>query len=187
MVKRIFLCPLSFSAIVFIGGMLSAGTACAHDPRFACSPRPASNPVRIADVSKSWAFYGRLDSQQRDYYTFAVASPVRVPIDLLVDGRDAANPGRPSLTLSDSSGRLLTVVDLRNAARFYEPFSRVSYLSSGARLVAIAPGRFSAVVSMSGAASPQRYVFAIGSDERFGIWEIPYVAGAIYRIHSRKF
>jgi len=169
----------------FLAGVFSAGTACAHDPRFACSPRPASSPVAIGDVVKSWAFYGRLASPQRDYYDFSTAVPLRIPVDLLVDKRDAANPARPSLIVEGANQREIMRLDLSNPGTFDEPFSRVSYLSKSGELD-LAPGRYTAVVSMSGR-SPQRYTFAIGRDERFGILEIPYVLGAVYRIHNRDF
>ena len=43
------------------------------------------------------------------------------------------------------------------------------------------------VVSMQGGSTPQRYVFAVGEEERFSLLEMPYLLGAAYRIHERKF
>lgn len=43
------------------------------------------------------------------------------------------------------------------------------------------------VIAMRGGSKPQRYAFAIGREERFTLLELPYIAGALYRIHARKF
>lgn len=185
--KRVLLFVLLCSAAAILAGVLSAGRACAHDPRFACSPRPASSPIAIPDASKSWAYYGDLRPGQRDYYEFASTGAMRVPLGLLVDQRDASNPARPELTLYDAAGRSVAHLDLGNAVKFYEPFSRVTYLSTPDRTLALPPGRFQIVVTMSGPDRPQRYAMAVGAAERFSIWEIPYVAAAAYRIHNRQF
>jgi len=185
-VKRVAVVCGIGAIVAFVAGVLSAGTACAHDPRFTCSPRAESNPVVVVDVGKSWAFYGRLGSSQRDYYALSPTAPVSVPITLLIDERDAANPARPSLVVEDGRNRVVTRLDVRDGKRFDEPFSRVAYLSSVDRELPLAPGRYTVAVSMSGTEA-QRYVLAIGRDERFSALEIPYVLGAIYRIHNRDF
>lgn len=186
-VRRLAVAIAAFVALVFLGGAFDSGIACAHDPRFACSPRTAADPVVIGDAGKSWAFYGRLDAAQRDHYSFVLSGAQQVPVGILIDTRDASNPARPELTLYDSSHRTIARIGLRPSVRFDEPFSRVSYLSSPPHTLSLQPGTYTAVVGMHGGAAPQRYVFAIGARERFGILEIPFVLGAIYRIHNRIF
>jgi hypothetical protein len=174
-------------ALVITAGALSAGTACAHDPRFACSPRDAAHPIVAPDAAKSWAFYGRLEEGQEDYYSIQARTKTRVPISILLDVRDAGNPARPVASVYDGAGTILDRIDLSNPASFYEPFSRVQYLTSPEREITLAQGRSTVVIEMRGGSEPQRYVFALGRDERFGLLELPYVAGALYRIHMRKF
>lgn len=177
----------ALAALLFLTGLLSAGTVCAHDPRFACSPRPRENPVQIGDVSKSWAFYGSLARGQRDFYVFTAKHPTIVPMSILVDARDAANPARPVLIVYDRRNRAVAQSDFARAVAFYEPFSRVRYVSSEEQLISFAPGTYTAIVSMQGGKQPQRYAFAVGRDERFSVFEIPYVLGAVYRINGRRF
>lgn len=177
---------LAVTAVVS-ASILSASRACAHDPRFACSPRSASKPVTIPDPTKSWAFYGRLAAGQQDHYVFTTVEPLRVPISLLVDLRDASDPTRPGATLYDDSGTALATVDLSRATRFYEPFSRVNYLTSSDRSILLMPGRYTIIVTVHDGRSPQRYALAVGEREGFSVLEIPFLAGAIYRIHNRRF
>ncbi len=173
--------------VLFAAGVLSAGTACAHDPRFACSPRGADRPIRIADPTKSWAFYGDLGPRELDRYVFEVKRAAAIPANLLVDVRDAANPARPVAVVANARGTTVATLDLRAPVRFYEPFSHVHYLSSPVERLALQPGRYTIDVTMHGGTAPQRYTLAVGADERFGLTEIPFVLGAIYRIHNRKF
>lgn len=174
-------------ALLFLLTLLSAGTACAHDPRFACSPRSPDNPVYIRDISKSWAFYGSLAPGQRDFYVFATKRPTLVPMSILVDARDAANPARPVLIVYDHRRRFVAQSNFARAVAFYEPFSRVRYVSSREQHISFGPGTYTAVVSMKGGKRAQRYAFAIGRDERFSVLEIPRVLWAIYRINHRHF
>ncbi len=187
MARRIVIVVIVCFAVFFVGGVLSAGRACAHDPRFACSPRPPSHPVVVADPTKSWAFYGDLASGQEDDYTFATARAIRVPFNILLDRRDTANPARPRVVVSDQRGRPIATADLRHPVTFFEPFSRVTYLSSPVQTLDLSPGTYRAIVTMSDGSQPQRYAFAIGANERFSPFEIPYVFGALYRIHERRF
>lgn len=172
---------------LFCAGVLSAARACAHDPRFACSPRDASNPVVITDPQKSWAFYGHLEGGRQDFYEIETPKTVDVSVQLLVDRRDADNPARPVARVADASGRLIATIDLVRMHQFYEPFSRVTYLESPDRIVRLPAGTSTVVVGMRAGAAPQRYTLAIGSDERFSILEIPYLLGAVARIHARRF
>ena len=185
--KRIVVVLLVLLVVVVAAGALSAGRACAHDPRFACSPRGASDPIAISDPDKSWAFYGRLAANQEDRYAITTRNAVRVPVSILVDERDAANPGRPEVSVLDARGKVTSTIGMARTNSFYEPFSRVRYLSSPERMVAFEPGTTAVVVRMRGADAPQRYVLAVGSEERFSVLEIPYLLGAIYRIHERRF
>ena len=187
MLKRIILVLFAFLAVVVAAGALSAGRACAHDPRFACSPRSASDPIAISDPEKSWAFYGRLAASQEDHYAITTRNAVRVPVSILVDERDAANPGRPEVSVLDARGNVTSTIGMARTVSFYEPFSRVRYSSSPERMVAFEPGSSAIIVRMHGADAPQRYVLAIGSEERFSVLEIPYLLGAVYRIHERRF
>lgn len=187
MIKRVILAALACLAVLVAAGALSAGTACAHDPRFACSPRAASNPVVIRDAAKSWAFYGRLANGEEDHYSILAPAAIHVPVSISLDERDASNPGRPVVSVYDASGERSATVDLSASVPFFEPFSRVHYMTSPAREIALPAGRSTIVVSMRGGAQAQRYTFAIGRDERFGVLEIPYVLGAIYRINARKY
>jgi len=174
-------------AVLVLAGALGAQRACAHDPRFACSPRPASSPIPITDVAKSWAFYGHLRPGERDVYTIDVAAQVRVPWNLLVDARDAANPARPFATLTTAAGTPVARMDFRRSEPFYEPFSREHYLSTPDVTLTLQPGRYRIEVGMRAGDRPQRYTMAIGTEERFGLTEIPYVLGTIHRIRSRNY
>lgn len=187
MARRIVIGTLFVVALIVVVGALSAGTACAHDPRFACSPRDATHPIVVSDPAKSWAFYGRLAEGQEDHYFIRAARKTRVPISILLDMRDAANPARPAVSVYDGAGTIVEHIDLSSSASFYEPFSRVRYLSSGEREITLAQGSSTVVIAMRGGSEPQRYAFAMGRDERFGVVELPYVVGAVYRIHTRKF
>jgi len=171
----------------FLIGALSAQRACAHDPRFACSPRSAGDSIRIADPEKSWAFYGRLAISQSDTYAFEVNHPIVVPISLLVERADAANPARPLLHVVSVDGKSLALIDFRKTVTFYEPFSGIHYLSTPQRELSLRSGAYIATVTMRGGSAPQRYVLAFGEAERFGIGEIPYVLGAIYRVKTRGY
>lgn len=186
-ILRVVLAVVAVLVVGFVAGVLSAGTACAHDPRFACSPRGSDRPIVVHDPTKSWAFYGHLAAGQLDRYEFMVKRAAQIPVSELIDVRDASNPARPVAVVRDAKGRTIARIDLRHPMRLFEPFSRVHYLSSAARTIAFEPGAYTIDVTMQGGSQPQRYTLAIGADERFGITEIPFVLGAIYRIHSRKF
>jgi len=172
-------------------GMFDAQRACAHDPRFACSPRDAAHPVRIGDPQKSWAFYGRLAPMQRDTYAFDARRPLRVPWNLLIERRDAGKAGRPTAQIFSANGTKVAERTISaGAAPFYEPFSGIHYLSSADTPIALPPGAYRIVVSMSGEPpgdGAQRYVLAIGEDERFTLGEIPYVLGAVLRVRTRGY
>lgn len=187
LLKRALIVAVSSIAVVVAAGALSAGRACAHDPRFVCSPRTRDDAVAVRDPAKSWAFYGRLNAAQSDHFTVSAARAIRVPVSLLVDERDAANPARPSLSVNDVRGSRVASIDMHRSESFYEPFSRVRYLSSPERFVQLNTGTYDFVVTMRGGPSAQRYTFALGSEERFGITELPFVLGAVVRIHNRDY
>lgn len=186
MIRRAGLTLLAALTIWLAIGFSAAQRACAHDPRFVCSPRTGSNSVVIPDVGKSWAYYGGLMAGQSDRFVFDVNGLTVVPWSLLVDARDANDPARPAATLYDADGRAIARLALLRGNAFYEPFSRESYRQSGTDDLHLSPGAYSIVVTMS-AGSRQRYVMAIGDAERFSPFEIPYVAGAIVRIRSRRY
>ncbi|MGC1381120.1 MAG: hypothetical protein WA814_08885, partial [Candidatus Baltobacteraceae bacterium] len=171
----------------FAFGWLSAQTACAHDPRFACSARDGQHAIPIRDPGKSWAYYGRLKSGEFDTYALAVRRESPIPVNLLIESADAAAPGRPRAVVRDQSGSVIATVSFDRSQPFYEPFSRISYLATPVRQLRLLPGLYAVAVTMDRAPSPQRYVLAIGSAERFGIGEIPYVLGAIHRIRARGY
>ncbi len=183
--KRWLLLLPVVAIVWFAVGYLSAGSACAHDPRFVCSPREA-RPVRIADPTKSWAFYGHLRAGEYDAFVFTVAAPSAIPWSLLVDRRDARNPGRPHAVLT-RHGRIVARLAFAHPTSFYEPFSREHYLTTRPAMLHLAPGRYRITVTIPQAATTQRYVLAIGAQERFGIGEIPYVFGAIHRIRALRY
>jgi len=182
---------LAFLAIALLlivaAGALSATRACAHDPRFACSPRDSGHPIVITEPEKSWAFYGRLGAGEEDRYEIETPHAVAVPVQLLVDQRDAGNAARPVAAVADPSGRAVATMDLSRMQPFFEPFSRVTYLESPERVIGFPAGRSTITVTMHGGELRQRYTLAIGADERFSIWEMPYLTGAVYRIHTRSF
>ncbi len=166
-------------------GYGSALRACAHDPRFVCSPRE-TDPIAIPDVTKSWAYYGSLAAGESDRFDFALAKRVeRIPWSLLVDVRDAGNPARPSAVLTGARAQERLAFD--RVGRFYEPFSRETYLQTGERTLTLEPGRYRIVVTMPGGIRRQRYVMAIGSAERFSPLELPYVLGALHRIRGLRY
>jgi hypothetical protein len=174
-------------AVLIVVGALGAQRACAHDPRFACSPRPASSPIAITDVAKSWALYGHLRPGERDIYTIDVPSEARVPWSLLVDRRDAGNPARPFAAITTAAGHPVAHVDFQRSEAFYEPFSRERYLTTPDVALTLPPGRYNLTVGMRGGDRPQRYAMAIGTEERFTLTEIPYVLGAIHRIRTQNY
>lgn len=169
-----------------VAGYSAAQVACAHDPRFTCSPRSVEHAVVITDAGKSWAFYGGLAADQSDTFSVAVDRTTTVPWNLLVDVRDASNPARPEATLYDVAGRAATRLTLSGTRTFYEPFSRESYVESQNLELHLLPGYYRIVVSIPGARR-QRYVMAIGEAERFSPLEIPYVLGAIARIRALRY
>lgn len=185
--KRALLLTTIAIIAFFAAGVFSAGRACAHDPRFACSPRDAAHPIAVSDPQKSWAFYGRLAANAEDRYTMVAAHPTRVPVQLLIDQRDAANPLRPVAVVADGSGRVIARADLTHERRFFEPFSRVTYAAGVEQRVLLPAGESTITVRMHGTGVSQRYTLALGAEERFSIVEIPYVVGAVYRIHERRF
>jgi hypothetical protein len=170
---------------VWLGfGFFGAQRACAHDPRFACSPRDEQHAIAIMDPAKSWAYYGRLRPGQRDVYGLFVNDVMSVPVSVLIEKVDASNAARPVLTVVDSSGRVVARRNLRKPVEFFEPFSRIDYLTSEQTAVLLEPGLYQAFVDMRGGGGAQRYVFAVGAEERFGVGEIPYVLGAIWRART---
>jgi hypothetical protein len=182
-----FVAAIALFAIAVVA-YLSAGTACAHDPRFACSPRGTHDPIAVSDPQKSWAFYGHLAPGETDRYTIVVRQPIHVAWSLLVDARDAANPSRPAIRVSDAAGYERAHLDFAHAETFYEPFSRERYTTTPASTLVLPAGTYDAVVRMRGAGTtPQRYTFAVGDAERFSITEIPYVLGAIHRIRALRY
>ena len=185
--KRALIAIAASIALVIVVGTLSAERACAHDPRFVCSPRSGSDAVVVPDAVKSWAFYGRLNAVQSDHFTISTARAIRIPVSLLVDERDAADPARPTLFVYDGHGLKVSSIDMNRTESFYEPFSRVHYLSSQERSLQLSAGTYDFVVRMRGSRSPQRYTLALGSEERFGIAELPFVLGAVVRIHNRDY
>lgn len=186
--KRFLIGFVAALAMWFAFGFFSAQRACAHDPRFVCSPRSASDAVAIPDPSKSWAFYGHLVPGQDDIFTFRVTRWIDEPWNLLVDVRDRATPTWPEAELRTSQGRTISQLRISNERTFYEPFSRETYIISPTPRVRLGPGDYSVIVTMHGPPNrEQRYVMAIGEAERFGIGEIPYVLGAIHRIRARDY
>jgi hypothetical protein len=186
MLRKTFLSALTVLAVIVAISIGSAQVACAHDPRFACSPR-AANPIRIPDPSKSWAYYGHLGAGQSDLYRFSISKALAVPWNVLLDQRDAATPGRPVAIMTDGAGHVVAEANLDRPVTFYEPFSREHYLTSPDRTLHLRPGRYEVRVSMPGANEAQRYTLAIGEAERFSPLEVPYLIGAILRIRAQHY
>lgn len=186
MLRRVLLSALAVVAFIVAVSIGSAQVACAHDPRFACSPR-AGNPISIPDPSKSWAYYGHLGPGQTDVYRFTISEPLNVPWNVLLDQRDAATPGRPAATIRDGTGHVIAEANLDHAQTFYEPFSRQHYLISPDRTIHLPPGQYEVRVSMAGASGRQRYTLAIGDAERFSPLEFPYLVGAVLRIRAQRY
>lgn len=186
MLRKVLLSALSVVAFIVAISIGSAQVACAHDPRFACSPR-AGNPIGIPDPSKSWAYYGNLGPGQSDVYRFSISKPLDVPWNVLLDQRDAATPGRPAATITDGAGHVIAEANLDKPDTFYEPFSRQHYLISPDQTMHLAPGRYEVRVSMAGASGRQRYTLAIGEAERFSPLEFPYLVGAVLRIRAQRY
>jgi hypothetical protein len=178
---------LSAIAIWGLFGFFAAQRACAHDPQFPCSPRDASHAVRVADATRSTAFYGHLRAGETDVFELALTRPQAVPWNLLIDDRDVENPARPSATLSSADGRVLQTIDFRDATQAYEPFSRERYLATPIVSTQLKPGTYRVVVDMHGGSGSQRYVLAVGAAERWSVGEIPYLLGAIHRIRTQKY
>ena len=128
--KRALIFIAAAAIVVATVGFVSAGRACAHNPRFACSPRGQDGPIQILHPEKSWAFYGHLSAAQEDRYAVDIARSIDVPVQILIDQRDAGNPARPVAKITDPSGRLIDEIDLAQGHPFFEPFSRVTYLES---------------------------------------------------------
>lgn len=186
MVRKALLAALVLAALVVGVSIGSAQVACAHDPRFACSPR-ARNPIRIPDPSKSWAYYGHLGPGQTDLYRFTVSQALAVPWNVLLDQRDAATAGRPVATITDSTGHAIAQANLKHPEAFFEPFSREHYLISPDQTILLSPGRYEVRVTIVGAKSAQRYTLAIGEAERLSPLEYAYLVGAILRIRAQRY
>lgn len=186
MLRKVLLSALAFVGVIVLISFGSAQVACAHDPRFACSPR-AGNPINITDPSKSWAYYGHLGPGQIDVYRFTVPKPLNVPWNVLLDQRDAATAGRPTAIITDGTGRAVAKANLERPITFYEPFSGQHYLMSPDQTVRLAPGRYEVRVSIPGASGRQRYTLAIGEAERFSPFEFPYLFGAVLRIRTQRY
>ncbi len=188
LIRRTWWIAAAALALWFGLGILGAQKACAHDPRFACSPRDEAHAIVIPDAGKSWAYYGHLASGQMDAYTFTLARRARVPFSVLVAQGDAdADPGRPALAVKDARGVMIARTDLSKGEDFYEPFSRVDYLKSPDIVMDLEPGSYSLTVEMRGSSGLQRYVLAVGEAERFSVGELPYVLGAIARIRAMRY
>lgn len=141
----------------------------------------------IPDPQKSWAYYGRLARGQRDVYRVVLRNRLTVPLSISIEKADEVNPGRPHVVVRDSSARAVATVPFDRVQAFYEPFSRISYLTTPSRELQLSSGTYSIAVTMDGATLPQRYVLAVGSLERFTLGEIPYVIGAVHRIRAREY
>jgi len=183
-VRRILVAAAAALLVFAVAGYFSAGSACAHDPRFACSPRSAEHAIEVPDPQKSWAFYGHLEGEQEDVYAIEVRRALSVSWSLLVDRRDSGNPARPAIVVRDAAGRERAHLDFNRATNFYKSFSREWYVTTTAATLALAPGSYTAQVRMRNGRASQRYTFAVGDDERFSVAEIPYVFGAIGRIRA---
>ena len=70
---------------------------------------------------------------------------------------------------------------------FFEPFSHLNYVATIAKSVLLRPGAHRLTVVMKGTGNEQRYVLALGEQERFSVGEIPYVLGAIHRVQVRGY
>jgi hypothetical protein len=178
-VKRALIFIVAAVTLVATVGFFSAGRACAHDPRFACSPRGQDRPIHITQPEKSWAFYGHLSAAEVDHYTVDTLRSIVVPVQILIDERDAGNPARPVAKIKDAAGRSIGAIDLASGHPFFEPFSRVRYLESPDRLIRFSAGTSTITVSMRDGSASQRYVLGIGSAERFSASEIPYLRGSL--------
>jgi hypothetical protein len=178
---------VSAIAIWALFGFFAAQRACAHDPQFPCSPRDASHPVRIQDATRSTAFYGHLHAGETDVFELALPRAQAVPWNLLIDDRDAANPARPTATLSSADGRILQTIDFGDTTQTYEPFSRERYLATRIESEQLPAGAYRIVVGMHGGVRSQRYTLAVGVAERWSIGEIPYLLGAIHRIRTQRY
>lgn len=176
----------AIALVVWIAlGYSDALRACAHDPRFVCSPRD-THPVDIPDVTKSWAYYGSLAANERDRFDFVLEKSTRnISWSLLVDVRDADDPARPTAILTGTKGQERLSFD--HVTRFYEPFSRETYLQTGERMLNLEAGHYRILVTMPTAARRQRYVMAIGNAERFSPLELPFVLGALDRIRRLQY
>ena len=170
-----------------IAGFSSAQQACAHDPRFVCSPRAENDAVRISTPTKSWAFYGHLRDGQSDTYSASLDHAARIPWSLLIDDRDAANPARPSAQLYDAAGKLVEELLFAPTEAFYEAFSREHYQTTKPHWITLRAGTYRIVVLMHGGHAPQRYTMALGEQELFGVADIPFVLGALHRIRSLNY
>lgn len=186
MLRKVLLSALAVVAFIVAISIGSAQVACAHDPRFACSPR-AGNPITIPDPSKSWAYYGHLGPGQTDVYRFTISKTLDVPWNVLLDRRDAATPGRPAAMITDGTGHVIAEANLDHPEAFYEPFSGEHYLMSPDQTMHLAPGPYEVRVSMAGVSGPQRYTMAIGEAERFSPLEFPYLVGAVLRIRAQHY
>ncbi|MEO9264627.1 MAG: hypothetical protein ABI282_11080 [Candidatus Baltobacteraceae bacterium] len=120
-----------------------------------------------------------------DYYQFDLPAQLTVPVNLLVDERDATNAARPALSIT-RDGTTVARINFRHAEKFYEPFSREAYIAAPERKLLLPAGHYVLTVTMGGVAA-QRYTLAIGEAERFSVFEIPYVLGAIHRIRNLQY
>ncbi|MDP9017475.1 MAG: hypothetical protein M3N19_04045 [Candidatus Eremiobacteraeota bacterium] len=140
--------------------------------------------MRIAIPTKSWAFYGHLRDGEVDTFVTSIDRQATIPWSLLIDMRDAQNAARPTATLTNERGKTLATLAFSDTEAFFEPFSREQYRTTRTQMLSLSKGDYRIHVLMHGGNVAQRYTMAIGTQELFGLADIPFVLGAIHRIRA---
>lgn len=148
------------------------GPAYSHKPRLAMErDMSLSNafPIREPDVSQ--AYYGELKGSP-DYYSLQLEKPLNFYLGILVPDIPVYRDVRFSVSLYDSSGRLLVFLDgnRQNWVKFHEPFGNDDYLQGPEARNVLSNGVYSIVVS--NVSLTGRYTLVTGEKESFGLSDI---------------
>jgi hypothetical protein len=153
-----------------VAALSGTWTAFAHVPALETSATSdGTTPLGSPDVSR--AIYGYIaPGEERDSYSFSVASPVTTTLGVIVPAYPEQRGFRPSLVLEDDRGSSVTIGDpgLDPRAKEWEPFSLTSFWKGGERSVSFEPGHRYTLRVVPGADTPfGRYVIVVGGAERF--------------------
>ena len=149
---------------------------------------PFPNAVPIGSPEVSRAVYGYLSpADSADVYTFSVAAPTTVPVEILVPLGSGQEGFHPEVTIYGPD-KPIGMFDRPPGKRetFYEPFSQMTLYRGPSRQVTFEPNRqyYLIVTPGMGATKSGRYVVAMGTVESFGMMDVIQAPSEIARIKA---